>query len=132
VTRRPSAQSTGMHPQLVLLMELQDLRSQHKELEEGGEGTIGTVEREHFHIDLDQAREELGRKIAELEDTLDSAIQERYRKILPHRDRVVVPVIAGVCYGCFVSIPTATVGDWEAHQSLRNCENCGRFIYILS
>lgn len=119
-----------MHPQLMLLMELQDLRSQHRELasEEGS----GGVEREHFHIDVDRARDELQEKIHELEGALTPTVRSRYNQILPHRDRVVVPVINGVCYGCFVSIPTATVGDQDVHQELQGCESCGCFIYILS
>jgi predicted nucleic acid-binding Zn-ribbon protein len=120
----------GMHPQLILLMELQDLRSQQRELQEGT-GTTRSMEREQFHMNLDFALEQLGEKIGELENALEPQVGERYRRVLPHRDRFVVPVISGVCYGCFVSIPTATVGEWDALQDLRSCENCGRFIYIL-
>ncbi len=122
--------TSRMHPQLVLLLELQDLRSQHREL--GEEEGAGEVERAHFHIDLEKARSELEDKIQELEASLNPVVRKRYQRVLPNRDRVVVPVINGVCYGCFVSIPTATVGDEGAHQELQGCENCGRFIYILS
>ncbi len=122
--------ASRLHPQLVLLMELQDLRSQHREL--GEEEAVREVEETHFQIDLEKARIELAEKIEELEAALDSSARRRYEQIRPHRDRVVVPVINGVCYGCFVSIPTATVGDEGAREELRGCENCGRFIYILS
>lgn len=121
--------SDQIHPQLRLLMELQDLRSQHRELE--SEVGAREVEKEHFHIDLDEAREQLDRKIGELEDALEPRVRSRYDRIVPHRDRAVVPVINGVCYGCFVSIPTATAGDREAYQDLQSCQHCGRFIYIL-
>jgi predicted nucleic acid-binding Zn-ribbon protein len=119
-----------MHPQLTLLMELQDLRAQLRELVDGGESE--TLEEEHFHIDPAEARVHLAEKITELEKTLAPQIRSRYRQIAPTRGRVVVPVINGVCYGCFVSIPTATAGDLYAHQDLPSCESCGRFIYILS
>jgi predicted nucleic acid-binding Zn-ribbon protein len=46
-------------------------------------------------------------------------------------ERVVVPVIDGVCYGCFVSIATAKAGEDEPNKALRTCESCGRFIYVL-
>ena len=126
----PAADSGNMHPQLMLLMELQDLRSQHRELEKD-DGTA-PVEEEHFHIDPTEAREQLAAKISELEDRLDPEVRSRYERVSPHRDRVVVPVINGVCYGCFVSIATATVGDQEVHQILQSCENCGSFIYVVS
>lgn len=118
-----------MHPQLTLLMELQDLRAQHRELSE--ERDLAEKEEEHFHIDPAEARSSLEDKIAELEDRLEPEVRSRYDRVTPHLDRVVVPVIHGVCYGCFVSIPTATVGDQDVHQQLRSCENCGRFLYVL-
>lgn len=124
--------SPDIHPQLMLLMELQDLRSQHRELTPEEPSDLGEKEAEHFHIDVAEAREQLARKIEELEGELDPEVRARYARVLPLRERVVVPVINGVCYGCFVSIPTATVGDRDAREELRSCESCGRFIYILS
>lgn len=118
-----------IHPQLRLLMELQDLRSQQREL--ASEVGARKVEEEHFHIDLDEARVQLQRKIEELEDTLEPRVRSRYDRIVPSLERAVVPVINGVCYGCFVSIPTATAGDRESHHELQSCQNCGRFIYIV-
>jgi len=125
-----SSSSREMHPQLMLLLELQDLRAQHRELE-GDEGAA-PVEAEHFNIDRDEARTTLGKKIEELEDRLSPSIRSRYNRIAPNRERVVVPVINGVCYGCFVSIATATVGDQDVHQLVQSCENCGSFIYVAS
>jgi predicted nucleic acid-binding Zn-ribbon protein len=90
------------------------------------------MEAEHFHIDLSDARARLEEKIEELEARLEPQVAARYRQIVPTRKRVVVPVIHGVCYGCFVSIPTATVGDHEVHQALQSCENCGSFIYVVT
>lgn len=119
-----------MHPQLMLLMELQDLRAQHRAL--AAEPLLAEHEAEHFHMDPEEARSALADKITELEERLDPVVRSRYDRVAPLRDRVVVPVINGVCYGCFVSIPTATVGDQEIHQELESCENCGSFIYVLS
>jgi len=125
-----SSSSQGMHPQLMLLLELQDLRAQHREL--AGDEGAAPVEVEHFNIDRDEARTTLGEKIEELEDRLSPSIRSRYNRIAPNRERVVVPVINGVCYGCFVSIATATVGDQGVHQLVQSCENCGSFIYVAS
>lgn len=121
----------GMHPQLMLLMELQDLRAQHRELAEGTESELGEQEAEHFHIDPAEARSQLESKIEELKGQLTDSVRARYERIIPQRDRVVVPVIGGVCYGCFVSIPTATAGNRDVHGDLRSCQSCGCFIYVL-
>jgi predicted nucleic acid-binding Zn-ribbon protein len=110
-------------------MEMQDLQGQYRELATGER--TRAMEEEHFHIDLDEARKVLEEKIRELEAELSPSVRERYERIVPYRDRVVVPVINGVCYGCFVSIPTATAGDRGSHQDLESCQNCGCFIYIL-
>jgi len=119
---------TTMHPQLTILMEIQDLRAQDRELASGPEEKL---EREQFHIDTNEARIQLRRKIAELEECLNPVVRARYDRMSPQRDRVVVPVIGGVCYGCFVSIATATAGDPDTHQVLQGCEGCGSFIYVL-
>lgn len=118
-----------MHPQLSLMLELQDLRSQLRELE--NEERAEEIEAEHFNIDPKQAADDLREKIDELEEDLDPPIQRRYRRILKSMDRAVVPVINEVCYGCFVSIPTARARDKDPNEELQSCENCGRFIYII-
>lgn len=117
-----------MHSQLMLLMEIQDLRSQLKEITSGAE----ELEAEHFNVDVDEARKQLQAKIDELVDRLDDPVRRRYDQIAPQRERVVAPVINGVCYGCFVSIPTAAVGEQETRQTLQTCQHCGVFIYVAS
>ncbi len=120
----------GMDPQLMLLLELQDLRAQRKELAESE--VAERMQEEHFHIDPADARSHLDEKITEIEQELHPRIRARYAQIVPMRDRVVVPVINGVCYGCFVSIPTATAGDRDSPAGVQSCEHCGCFIYILN
>ena len=117
-----------MHPQLMLLLEIQDLYLQKTALLE--EPGVNEVEEGHFRLDPQEAAATLDQKIQEMKEGLDSAIQTRCEKGLPTLGRMVVPVIGGVCYGCFVSIPTSRTG--EENQVLQTCENCGRFIYVLS
>lgn len=119
-----------MHPQLTLLLEIQDLRTQERTLRT--ETGIEEVEQEHFQIDVGDAVSELEETIGELEDQLDAGIRSRYDRVARSLDRVVVPVINGVCYGCFVSIPAATAGEQDPNEEIRTCQHCGRFIYILS
>ena len=116
-----------MHPQLALLLELQDLTSQHRELVEGPGDDL---EAEHFNIDISHAAEQLENKIAEIEEELSPPMRSRYRRVAQSLGRVVVPVINGVCYGCFVSIATARAGEQDPNEALSTCEHCGRFIYI--
>ena len=63
-------------------------------------------------------------------ESLQPHLRRRYKQIAASQERVVMPVIEGVCYGCFVSIATATAGE-QGPQALRTCESCGRFIYVL-
>ncbi|MBI4538461.1 MAG: hypothetical protein HY704_02980 [Gemmatimonadetes bacterium] len=119
-----------MHPQLMLLLEIQDLKTQRRELQQ--DANAERLEAEHFHIELEHALAELDHKVAELENQLERSVRARYERIAKSRDRAVVPVIAGTCYGCFVSIPTATQGMAQPHRALRTCDHCGCFIYILS
>jgi predicted nucleic acid-binding Zn-ribbon protein len=118
-----------MHPQLETLLELQDLKSQRRELQEAsGERQ---VEEELFNMSAEQALEQLDLKIDEMEESLPVSIRSRYRRLSGRTERSVVPVIGGTCYGCFVSIPTAVVSDSERNEEIHHCDNCGRFLYLI-
>ena len=119
-----------VNPQLMTLLEIQDLRSKVRELR--NEGGLEALEQEHFHIDPAEAIGRLESRIGDLEDELAPGIRRRYERVKDSLDRVVVPVINGVCYGCFVSIATAVAGDQDPNETVRSCETCGRIIYILS
>lgn len=118
-----------MHPHLTTLLEIQDLRGQLRELTTDPDAA--RLQSEHFNVDLEEAARVVEAKLLELALTLEPRIRRRYERMAP-TERVVVPVIEGVCYGCFVSIATATAGEVGPNESLRSCESCGRFIYVLS
>ena len=120
-----------MHPQLEILLQIQDLRTQRERLA-SDENHERDLQREEFSIDVDQAITTLDEKIHEMEDELEPAVRTRYDRIASSRERVVAPVIRGTCYACFVSIPTAQGASAEQNRALRACENCGRFIYLLA
>jgi predicted nucleic acid-binding Zn-ribbon protein len=120
-----------VNEQLTTLLELQDLRSKLREMQ-GEDSALQEVESEHFGVEPADFIAQLEEKIAALEDQLDVQTGRRYQQAAKRLDRVVVPVINGVCYGCFVSIATAKVGEENPNAELRRCENCGRFIYILN
>lgn len=118
-----------MNEQLVKLLEIQDMSSKVRELQ--GSTQLEELEQEHFNIDPQAAVRTLEERIASLVDELDVRIRRRYERVAGSLDRVVVPVINGVCYGCLVSIATAVAGEQDPNASLQSCENCGRFIYIV-
>lgn len=118
-----------MHPQLELLLEMQDLRSQARALEE--EAGAREVESDVFDVKVEEAAEHLREKTEELRGRLDPEVQGTHDRIAGQVDRVVVPVINGVCYGCFMAVPRAWASEARDNEEVRVCENCGRFLYYV-
>ncbi|HET7276233.1 MAG TPA: C4-type zinc ribbon domain-containing protein [Longimicrobiaceae bacterium] len=118
-----------MHSQLEILLEIQDLKTQRRELDK----TPGErqVEEEVFNITIDDALDQLEEKIDEMENSLEPTVRSRYKRLAGSRLRAIVPVIGGTCYGCFVSVPTALASDADRNEELRFCDNCGRFLYLI-
>jgi predicted nucleic acid-binding Zn-ribbon protein len=115
-----------MHVQLELLLEIQDLRSQRAGLRDDA---LAEMEAGYFEIEIGDAIELLESKLAELESRLDPEVRSRYDTITEHGLRAVVPVLSGICYGCFVAVPTAWASEAARNARLDVCENCGRFLY---
>lgn len=118
-----------MHPQLEILLEMQDLRSQARALRE--EAAEREVESDVFDMKIEEALEHLREKVRELEDRLDPEVRSTYDRIAGQVDRVVVPVLNGICYGCFMAVPRAWASEAKENESVRVCENCGRFLYYV-
>lgn len=119
-----------MDAELTRLLEIQDLRAQSRELR--GESDARTLEEDQFGIDPEVATRAIEEKIAELTDQLSEPVRRRLERIQGRVDRVVVPVISGTCYGCFVSVPTAAAGEMDPNAELQSCQHCGRFLYFLA
>lgn len=118
-----------MHPQLELLLQIQDLKAQQSELSEGS--SERTFQKEEFNLDIDQALDELGARIDEMEGQLGPGIKGRYAQLASGRTRVVVPSINGVCYGCFMHVATSLASDPDRFRQIHHCDNCGRFLYFV-
>lgn len=117
-----------MHPQLELLLQIQDLRSQRRELsEEGGRA----LEEAEFNIDITEAIAQLDTRIEELEQELPPHIRSRLVRFAKTGGRAVVSVINGICYGCFTAVSTASVAELRRNDEVNACENCGRFLYVV-
>ena len=118
-----------MDAQLEILLQIQDLKGQRKELGEGESGR--QVQEEEFHLDIDTALTELDGKIQTLESELDPQVRRRYERLAKALPRPVVPAINGTCYGCFVSVATSVASDHRERNQLRTCDHCGRFLYFV-
>lgn len=116
-----------MHDQLELLLEMQDLQAQKASLER--EDPVREVEADVFEVRLEDAIRLLEEKLSELEDRLTPAVRRRYRQVIEKGNRAVVPVLGGICYGCFMAVPTAWVSEAQRHERVAVCQNCGRFLY---
>jgi len=114
-----------MHPQLELLVTLHDLELTIKEATEdaAGQKALG------FKI---EGMEHLTKAKVEVEKQVDKGIMDRYYKLRERYGRPVVPVINGICCGCYIRMPTAQSSDNERNQRITNCGNCGRFLYWVS
>ena len=98
-----------LHAELEILLEIQDLQTLRRDISADEYAAAGIpVERE-----------------AQLSPRTQSALKRIGRR----HERVVAPVLHGVCYGCFVHVPTSKGHDQDRNTELRTCENCGRFIY---
>lgn len=117
-----------MHPQLELLLQIQDLKSQRREL---ADAENNQLEQQEFHIDVEQALTNLDAKIEEVKSCLEPRIRSRLDKIVGRQQRAIVPLINGTCYGCFTMLPTANLSNFSNRNQLHTCENCGRFLYSL-
>ncbi|MFQ5678647.1 MAG: hypothetical protein ACE5HP_04230 [Gemmatimonadota bacterium] len=115
-----------MHPQLGLLLEIQDLQAQRAGLVEE---PLGAVETEVFEVEIEEAVAILDAKVAELVGRLEPAVRSRYKQLAGRRMRVVVPVLQGICYGCFMAVPTAWASEAERNIHTQVCQNCGCFLY---
>ena len=116
-----------MHPNLETLLEIQDLKTQRAALESGEREVQESV----FGLGVDEALGQIDEKIAEMIESLPPQVRSRYTRTSAKHARAVVPVIRGTCYGCFVQVPTALASDAERNAEIRNCQNCGRFLYLI-
>jgi predicted nucleic acid-binding Zn-ribbon protein len=113
-----------MNPQLQILIALQDILflireakdpSQKKAMDKIGLKMTNLASLEATRVDL--------------EDQLDHAILSEYTRVRQRYGRIVAPVIKGICYGCFMKIPSAIDAAEDRNDNLNRCENCGMFLY---
>lgn len=116
--------TTTMHPQLELLIRLHDLELMLKESEELA---ASEVEVKFKAGDMEKLEEARQRLTAAIEHEHIS----HYQKLKP-KGRPVVPVVDGICYGCFMRLPTEVATQTERNAKVSTCMNCGRFLYWVN
>ncbi|HEU4564145.1 MAG TPA: hypothetical protein VFS05_05840 [Gemmatimonadaceae bacterium] len=112
-----------LHPELEILLEMQDLQMLRRDITSSEYAATGLA------VDPTGYAALLDEKIAERERRLSDRVRSSYQRIARRHERVIAPVLNGVCYGCFVHVPTSKGRDKERNTELRTCESCGRFIY---
>ena len=117
-----------MNKQLALLVQLSDLDTHLAEL---------SMERIRIK------EEELGfklhaqeKEITKLRDSIKTKIQPKlltlYDRILKrYKYRAVTQVVEGVCYGCFMELPTQFISEEKMNEDIVTCPNCGRLLYWI-
>ncbi len=112
-----------MHPQLQLLVALQDLEQMIAEAED--QAKAEQEEGMGFNLegldDLKKAREDL-------ESQIEPAHRNYFRRLTKSFGHAVVPVIGNLCMGCFANIPASFVSVTNENR-VQKCENCGRILY---
>ena len=61
---------------------------------------------------------------------VDAALLDRYRAIKQHCTPPMAKLVAGQCAGCFMALPSATLLKLKEGNSIVECDNCGRIIYM--
>ena len=110
-----------MHPQLQLLVALQDMDEMIRETEEQGEEFEGLGFKHGGLGDLKKAREELSTQI-------EPSLRSWYRRLTGKFGHAVVPVVGNLCTGCFANIPSSFVSKTNVNK-VQKCESCGRLLY---
>jgi predicted nucleic acid-binding Zn-ribbon protein len=72
--------------------------------------------------------ENLKKRKAELEDSIDPRHLNYYRRLTKRFGHAVVPVVGNLCMGCFANIPASFISVTNENK-LQKCENCGRILY---
>ncbi len=110
-----------MHPQLQLLVALQDMEGMIREVETAGE-ELEDMGFKHGGLEnLRGACDELATKI-------EPRLMSSYRRLTGKFGHAVVPVVNNLCTGCFASIPSSFVSKTNVNK-VQKCESCGRILY---
>ncbi len=116
-----------MHPQLELLIMLQDIDTLIKESQ--NEKQRRELSDLGFSIseplpDLEDVRRRMAKRI-------DKQVLSGYERLRLRYGHAIVPAVDEVCYGCFMRMPTSFTTGKDRNEQITTCPNCGRYLYWL-
>jgi predicted nucleic acid-binding Zn-ribbon protein len=115
-----------MNTELELLIKLHDLdimiRDATEERYANEERDMGFVLRNL--TSLQQAHDKLREQVSP--ETL-----RHYDRLFAKYGRSIAPVNDGVCYGCFMQLPTLFVQESKQNEGLEVCPKCRKYLYWL-
>jgi len=113
-----------MHRELELLIKLHDIDMMIRDTSEERYATEETGL--GFVLanlpSLKKAREEIREEISE-----DHILH--YDRLFMKFGRAIAPVNHGICYGCFIQLPTQFVQESSQNEGVDVCPKCRRFLY---
>jgi len=117
-----------MNNQLQILIQLSDLDTQLEELK--NERIKNKEESLGFKV---QAKETEIKKFRDsLRKRISSEMLNQYDRILKrYKMRAVAQVNDGVCYGCFMALPTSYVSELDRNNKIITCPNWGRILFWI-
>jgi len=115
-----------MHKELEKLVSLHDLDVMISDLKHK---PVQTQEK-NLGFSPDIAVEKLEELRSELESEIEIRYRDMYNQLCRHYGNAVVPVIHGICSGCFTQLPTILSTASERNAEVNLCPTCGRFIYM--
>ncbi|MGW8323286.1 MAG: hypothetical protein ACWGSD_17190, partial [Thermodesulfobacteriota bacterium] len=58
-------------------------------------------------------------------------VSRHYDRLFAKYGRSIAPVNDGVCYGCFMQLPTLFVQESKQNEGLEVCPKCRKYLYWL-
>ena len=107
-----------MHPHLLLIISLQELDTMIEEREKEEELGFKIKPSE----ELEKAREKIVKQIPPI-------LYRKYERLREKYKNAVVPVVDGVCQGCYITLPISLVTQKNKNKEIHTCSNCGRILY---
>jgi hypothetical protein len=119
----------AMHPQLELLLQLQDLKSHRRELIENDPGR--EVEEQEFHVNVEEAVAKLDERIEELRRSCRrrcgpprALLQGRRPRRRARHQRHLLRLLLRPAHREHECL--------GRNDELNHCEQCGRFLYVVA
>ncbi|MCK4523889.1 hypothetical protein KAU15_03085 [candidate division WOR-3 bacterium] len=117
-----------MNKQLIYLIQLSDLDTQLTELNM----ERVKLKEEEIGFKLHAKEKEIEKLRTNIRNKIDNDMLIKYDKILErYKYRAVTQVVDGVCYGCFMELPTEFISIENKNERLIHCPNCRRILFWI-